>query len=81
VSFQRDRKETPFFSDSLSPFPCVLVFILGAPAVQTFGDPSGVVPPVTESSHAVLLSYVSEDADAARRIRAALRSAGVEVLV
>jgi hypothetical protein len=34
---------------------------------------------VTESSHAVFLSYASQDAPAARRICDALRSAGIEV--
>lgn len=34
---------------------------------------------MTESSRAVFLSYASQDADAARRICAALRAAGVEV--
>ena len=34
---------------------------------------------MAESSHAVFLSYASEDAEAAQRICAALRSAGVEV--
>jgi adenylate cyclase len=38
-----------------------------------------VVPPVTEPSHAVFLSYASQDAEAAQRISAALRAAGVEV--
>ncbi len=35
--------------------------------------------PLTESSHAVFLSYASQDAQAAQRICAALRSAGIEV--
>src|SRR5450432_4232327 len=34
---------------------------------------------MTETSHAVFLSYASQDAEAAQRICAALRSAGVEV--
>jgi len=34
---------------------------------------------VTESSHAVFLSYASEDAAAAERIATALRDAGIEV--
>jgi TolB-like protein/Flp pilus assembly protein TadD len=38
-----------------------------------------VVPPVTEPSHAVFLSYASQDAEAAQRICAALRAAGIEV--
>jgi TolB-like protein len=41
----------------------------------------GVVPPVTEPSHAVFLSYASQDAEAAQRICEALRSAGVEVFL
>jgi TolB-like protein/Tfp pilus assembly protein PilF len=39
----------------------------------------GVVPPVTEPSHAVFLSYASQDAEAAQRICQALRAAGIEV--
>jgi TolB-like protein/tetratricopeptide (TPR) repeat protein len=39
----------------------------------------GVVPPVTEPSHAVFLSYASQDAEAAQRICEALRAAGIEV--
>jgi TolB-like protein/Flp pilus assembly protein TadD len=38
-----------------------------------------VVPPVTEPSHAVFLSYASQDAEAAQRICEALRAAGIEV--
>jgi TolB-like protein/Tfp pilus assembly protein PilF len=38
-----------------------------------------VTLPMTETSHAVFLSYASQDAEAAQRICAALRSAGVEV--
>jgi TolB-like protein/Tfp pilus assembly protein PilF len=38
-----------------------------------------VVPPVTEPSHAVFLSYASQDAEAAQRICDALRAAGIEV--
>jgi len=34
---------------------------------------------VTESSHAVFLSYASEDAASAQRIAEALRDAGIEV--
>jgi len=34
---------------------------------------------VTEPSHAVFLSYASQDVDAARRIAEALRAAGIEV--
>ena len=36
-------------------------------------------PPVTEPSHAVFLSYASQDAEAAQRICEALRAAGIEV--
>jgi TolB-like protein len=36
-------------------------------------------PVVTEPSHAVFLSYASQDADAARRICESLRAAGIEV--
>jgi TIR domain len=39
----------------------------------------GVIAPVTESSHAVFLSYASQDAEAAKRIATALRAAGIEV--
>jgi TolB-like protein len=38
-----------------------------------------MVPPVTEPSHAVFLSYASQDAEAAQRICEALRAAGIEV--
>jgi hypothetical protein len=37
------------------------------------------VPPVTEPSHAVFLSYASQDAEAAQRICDALRAARIEV--
>jgi TolB-like protein/tetratricopeptide (TPR) repeat protein len=40
-----------------------------------------VVPPVTEPSHAVFLSYASQDAEAAQRICEALRAAGIEVFL
>jgi TolB-like protein len=40
---------------------------------------SGVIMPVTEPSHAVFLSYASEDAEAAQKICEALRAAGIEV--
>jgi hypothetical protein len=40
-----------------------------------------VIPPVTEPSHAVFLSYASQDAQAAQRICEALRAAGVEVFL
>ena len=40
---------------------------------------SGVALPVTEPSHAVFLSYASEDAAAADRVATALRAAGIEV--
>jgi TolB-like protein/tetratricopeptide (TPR) repeat protein len=39
----------------------------------------GTVPPMSESSHAVFLSYASEDAPAALRIAEALRAASIEV--
>jgi len=38
-----------------------------------------VVPSVTEPSHAVFLSYTSQDVEAAQRICEALRAAGIEV--
>jgi TolB-like protein len=38
-----------------------------------------VILPVTEASHAVFLSYASQDAEAAQRICEALRAAGIEV--
>jgi TolB-like protein/tetratricopeptide (TPR) repeat protein len=40
-----------------------------------------VVPSVTEPSHAVFLSYASQDAEAAQKICAALRAAGIEVFL
>jgi TolB-like protein/Tfp pilus assembly protein PilF len=40
-----------------------------------------VIPPVTESSHAVFLSYASQDAEAAQMICDALRAAGIEVFL
>jgi len=40
-----------------------------------------VIPPVTEPSHAVFLSYASQDAEAAQKICAALRAAGIEVFL
>jgi adenylate cyclase len=40
-----------------------------------------VVPSVTEPSHAVFLSYASQDAEAAQRICDALRAAGIEVFL
>jgi hypothetical protein len=40
-----------------------------------------VIPPVTEPSHAVFLSYASQDAAAAQGICAALRAAGIEVFL
>ena len=43
------------------------------------GAQVGISAPASESSHAVFLSYASEDAAAAERIAAALRSASVEV--
>src|SRR4029077_14767764 len=39
----------------------------------------GVVPPVTEPSHSVFLSYASQDAEAAQKICEALRAAGIEL--
>src|SRR6266436_9067531 len=41
----------------------------------------GWVPPVTEPSHAVFLSYASQDAKAAQRICEALRAAGIGVWI
>jgi TIR domain len=38
-----------------------------------------VILPVTEPSHAVFLSYASQDAEAAQKICDALRAAGIEV--
>jgi TolB-like protein len=38
-----------------------------------------VIPPVTEPSHAVFLSYASQDAEAAHKICEALRAVGIEV--
>jgi hypothetical protein len=38
-----------------------------------------VIPPVIEPSHAVFLSYTSQDAEAAQKICEALRAAGIEV--
>ena len=38
-------------------------------------------PLVTEPSHAVFLSYASQDAEAARKIGEALRAAGIEVFL
>ena len=40
-----------------------------------------MIPPVTEPSHAVFLSYASQDAQAAQKICAALRAAGIEVFL
>ncbi len=40
-----------------------------------------MIPPVTEPSHAVFLSYASQDAEAAQRICETLRAAGVEVFL
>jgi len=40
-----------------------------------------VIPPVTELSHAVFLSYASQDAQAAQRICEALRASGIEVFL
>jgi TolB-like protein/tetratricopeptide (TPR) repeat protein len=41
--------------------------------------PQGVILPVTEASHAVFLSYASQDAQAAQKICEALQAAGIEV--
>jgi TolB-like protein len=40
-----------------------------------------VILPVTEPSHAVFLSYASQDAEAAQKICEALRTAGIEVFL
>jgi len=40
-----------------------------------------VIPPVTEPSHAVFLSYASQDAQAAQKICEALRAADIEVFL
>ena len=40
-----------------------------------------MVPPVTEPSHAVFLSYASQDVEAAQKICEALRAAGIEVFL
>jgi TolB-like protein/lipoprotein NlpI len=40
-----------------------------------------VFPPVTEPSHAVFLSYASQDAEAAQKICEALRAASIEVFL
>ena len=42
---------------------------------------SGVIPPMTEPSHAVFLSYASKDAEAAQKICEALRAAAIEVFL
>jgi len=46
---------------------------------RTSGDLSGVIRPVTELSHAVFLSYASQDAEAAQKICEALRAASIAV--
>ena len=43
--------------------------------------PPGVILPVTEPSHAVFLSYASQDAESAQKICEALRAAGIEVFL
>ena len=43
--------------------------------------PQRVILPVTEPSHAVFLSYASQDAEAAQKICEALRAAGIEVFL
>ena len=40
-----------------------------------------MILPVTEASHAVFLSYASQDAEAAQKICDALRAAGIEVFL
>ncbi len=40
-----------------------------------------MIPPVTALSHAVFLSYASQDAEPAQKICAALRAAGIEVFL
>ena len=40
-----------------------------------------MIPPVTELSHAVFLSYASQDAQPAQKICEALRAAGIEVFL
>jgi TolB-like protein len=40
-----------------------------------------VIPPVSESSHTIFLSYASQDAAAARQICEALRAAGIDVFL
>ena len=40
-----------------------------------------MIPPVTGPSHAVFLSYASQDAEAAQKISEALRAAGIEVFL
>jgi TIR domain len=40
-----------------------------------------VILPVTEPTHAVFLSYASQDAEAAQKICEALRAAGIEVFL
>jgi hypothetical protein len=49
------------------------------PASTITNKALGVVLLVTEPSHAVFLSYASEDAAAAQRIATALRAAGIDV--
>ena len=40
-----------------------------------------MILPVTEASHAVFLSYASQDAEAAQKICDALRATGIEVFL
>ena len=47
--------------------------------MKTSDGLSGVIPPVTEPSHAVFLSDASQDAEPAQRVYTALRAAGIEV--
>jgi TolB-like protein/tetratricopeptide (TPR) repeat protein len=61
---------------------CLVVYVKLLPyggSGKTSGDLSEVVPSVTEPSHAVFLSYASQDAEAARKICEALRASGIEV--
>jgi TolB-like protein/tetratricopeptide (TPR) repeat protein len=55
------------------------VTLVKRPSLHENEQDPGVALPVTDPSHAVFLSYASEDAAAAERIATALRNAGVEV--
>jgi hypothetical protein len=50
----------------------------GIAAADKLGHPSGAVSS-SPGSHAVFLSYASQDAEAAQRICEALRAGGIEV--